>query len=173
MLLAGLVLLLIGVFSFIYPWNTYIKIVTYSGFAMFFNGLFILIHALKDHHQLPERVGLIVEGCLDMLVGGLLVLNPFLAAIAFPIIVGYWMIFRGFIKICLALYIRNAIAVRLLVGIIGLFSFSFGAVILFDPLTMNQKAISVIGIFSFLIGALYCYDALRFRKRPDILNSMM
>src|ERR1700722_1151199 len=126
MLSAGCILVVIGGFSYLYPWNAYIQLAIYSGFALILNGIFILIHAFAIKSSKGEKNWLTMESLLDILFGATLILNPLLAIIAFPTVIGFWIFLRGIIKVSASLALKNMVKGWIFILGIGVVSAVFG-----------------------------------------------
>lgn len=164
LLFAGTILILIGVSGFIKPWSTFLYLVKYLGFALLLSSIFLFVHALSTKTLKAERKWLMLEGLADLTLASLLIFNPFLAIIAFPLLIGSWIILRGVIKILHYTFISRAVfgsGSILVVGIISLFS---GILIMLLPTDKTQGVSNAFCILALLSGGLYIFDAIRYRK---------
>jgi uncharacterized membrane protein HdeD (DUF308 family) len=170
--IAGGLLISLGIFSLLSPLHAYIFMVHYSGLALLFNGLILLIVSLKSTSALEEKEWLLAEGGLDIFFAVCLLFNPFLTFIAFTLLIGPWMIGKGILKTIAVLKIRQ-IRGGIFILLAGLLSVIFGLLIIFYPLEKANGITIFIGLFTLIMGVLYVFDSIRFRKLTDTIELMM
>lgn len=169
---AGSILFLLGIFCLTSPLNAYIFLIHYSGLTLACNGILLMIVFCTSASSLPEREWLLAEAVLDILFAFCLLFNPFMTFIAFPFIIGPWIIAKGILKILAVLRLRN-IRGGMFILLSGLLSVLFGILIIYSPLERADGITILTGSFALIIGSLYIFDSIRFRKLPDTLNLML
>ena len=169
----GAVFIAIGVFAFISPFSSYVRLVKYTGIGLFVNGGFLLTVVILSKNYARERNWMQAESILHFLFAILLVLNPLLSFIGLPYFIGAWIFLVGCLKIAAALSLRKIVRGWLFILIIGLLSVIFGSLLLAGPLAKANSITFLIGTFGVIMGSLYIVDAFRYRNREETLNMML
>ncbi|MEO8582710.1 MAG: DUF308 domain-containing protein [Flavitalea sp.] len=171
--LVGGVFISIGIVSLIAPMSLFIHLIRYSGFALLISGIFLLSYAFAGPTVLGEAKWLITESIIDLLFGATLIFNPFLAAIAFPIIIGYWICIRSGLRILWTIFMRARVKGWIFVLGAALISFVFGFIMIrFSFENRNSVSIAV-AVFTIIIGFIYVLYAITFRKKESLLIALM
>jgi len=172
LLLTGCLLFTIGVFAFVKPFHTFINLVTYSGGVLLLNGIFLVIVSNSNTGNEQEKNWLIAESVLDFAFGIMLVFNPLLTFIVFPLLIGPWMFCIGILKITASIALRKIINGWVFIFAAGLISVCFGFLVVNDPIEKASGITTLIGAFGIVMGALNVFDAFRFKKTTAELNMM-
>ena len=170
LILAGLSLIGLGIYAFLNPLYTYVKLVKHSGLALLFNGAFLQLISASAQTFPKERKWLLAESVLDFCFGLLLLFNPLLSFIVFPFLIGPWVLSIGVLKILASLDLKPFIRGWMFITAFGILAAVFGLLILFDPFPNSNGITILIGIFGIVMGAIYIYDAFRFRHDENTLN---
>jgi len=171
-MIAGLLLLALGVFALASPWRAYVKMVHYAGAVLLLNGTLLIAVSYTSHSSLRERHWILVESLMDLFFGVILLFNPLLSFIAFPIFIGYWMIGKGMLKTIAAIRLARFIRGWALACLAGILSVAFGVLVIYNPLERSDAITLFVGAFALVMGGLYIFDSLRFRKMTDTVNMM-
>ena len=85
LLLVGAILIVAGISVFLYPVQSYL-------------GLSVLeaVLASSNRHFVTGRGWMLVGGIIEIILGIILIFNVSLSAVALPIILGFWLLLRGF-----------------------------------------------------------------------------
>jgi len=167
LLLVGIFLCVIGALAFIKPFHTFINLITYSGAALFLNGIFLVIVASTNTTHPKEKNWLIAEAMIDFIFGLALVFNPLFSFFAFSFLVGPWIFCIGAIKILACIVLRKVIRGWIFIFIAGLLSVGFGLLIVYNPIPKASGIITIMGAFCLVMGTLNIFDAFRFRRVTD------
>jgi len=173
LLVAGTMLILIGVFAIIQPWDTFVYLVKYLGFVLLLSSVFLFIHAFAIKILRGEAKWLITEALADLTLASVLVLNPFLAIVAFNLLIGIWIIVRGVIKILHYAFIQKAVYGADSILVVGLISIVAGMLIIMFPTVKVDGVGYAICIFALLSGGLYIFNAIRFKKFENTLVALL
>ena len=106
-LLAGLLLIGIGVWVIASPFQSYLSLSWVFAIGMIGTGIFEIIFSLINHQSIKRWGWTLAAGAVDLLIGGYLLSNPLITMLLLPLIVGLWMLFRGIMAIGDALHIRS------------------------------------------------------------------
>lgn len=164
LLVAGIFLLAIGIYALISPFHTFINLITYSGVALFLNGIFLVIIASANVSFEKEKKWLIAESMIDFVFGIMLIFNPLLSFIVFPLLIGPWIFCIGILKVAAAIVLRKVVHGWLFILVAGILSIFFGWLIVYNPIPKASGITMVLGAFGITMGALNIFDAFRFRK---------
>lgn len=170
LLVAGLILIFVGIFSFIAPFTTYLNLAKYSGYILLLNGA--LLSAVSTFHTTckREKNWVFFESILDLGFGAILLFNPVFTFIAFPFIIGYWIAALGIIKIAASIALMRQVRGWPFILLTGVLATFFGLLIVNLPLEKLDNITQILGCFGMTMGALTLFDAYRFRKLDDTLN---
>lgn len=173
LIIAGVIFMGIGIFSFIDPFSSYLKLVKFTGVCLLFNG-FLLIAASAANKKYPrESIWMQAESILHLLFAILFLFNPLLTFIALPFITGTWILLVGIFKITAALSLKSIIRGWGFIVSVGVLCVFFGSLLLFHGFAKASGITTVIGVFGLIMGILYIVDAFRYRKMEDTLDMML
>ncbi len=169
----GAIFIGIGVFAFISPFSSYVRLVKYTGIGLWANGGFLLTVAIFNKKYVREGKWMQAESILHFLFAILLTFNPLLSFIALPYFIGAWIFLVGCFKIAAALSLKKIVRGWPFILITGILSVVFGLLLLYGPLAKANSITFLIGTFGVIMGALYVVDAFRYRNREETLNMML
>jgi uncharacterized membrane protein HdeD (DUF308 family) len=166
--LVGIIFILIGLFSVITPLYSYVKIVRFSGMVLLLTGFALQTASTSsDISFIVEKRSMLVESIVDYLFGLILVFNPFLSFIAFPFIIGIWILLVGIIKIAVSILARNKIRGWLFILFFGVLSCVFAFIIMYAPLQKANEISRILGIFFITMGSVLLFDSTRLKKMHE------
>ncbi len=93
--LSGILLILFSLVVFNQPAATYAMLTIWFEIAFIVNGLLEIAFALSNYRSLHGWGWHLAGGLFDLLLGGLLISNPVLAAASLPLFAGFWLLFRS------------------------------------------------------------------------------
>lgn len=164
LLIAGTILIFIGAFGIIQPWNTFVYLVKYLGFALLLSSLLLFIHAVLTKTLRSERRWLIADGLIDMILAVMLIFNPLLTVIAFPLLIGSWLVIRGIIKILHYAFVSKAVFGSISILAVGIISLLSGILIMMLPNDQGYGLSIALSVLALLGGGLYIFDAIRYKR---------
>lgn len=173
MIIAGMIFLGIGIFAFINPLSSYIKLVKFTGIGLLLNGVSLVAISFTCKSSFQEKKWLQAESILDFTFGILLIFNPLLSFIVFPYLIGPWILCMGILKIVASLTLKKIIRGWMFILVVGILSVIFGVLIIYNPFAKANGITTLLGIFGLIMGILYVFDSFRFRKSEDTLNMML
>lgn len=167
----GVIFILTGLFSIITPLYSYVKIVRFSGLVLLLTG-FALQNASTSSHVgfILEKRSMLVESIVDYLFGIILVFNPFLSFIAFPFIIGIWILLISATKIIVSILSRNKIRGWMFILFFGILSGVFAFIIMYAPLQKANEISRILGIFFITMGTVLIFDSLRLKKMHEAVG---
>lgn len=165
LLLVGILLLLAGVGTFLFPVRSYLGLSMLFGWVILLAGAMEVVLATSSRHLITGRGWMLAGGIIEIILGVILVLNIGLSASTLPIFLGFWLLMRAFATIGLggdmrALQIGGS-GWTLVTGILLLLCSLW---ILIQPSVGTAAVIIWVGISLLFAGAGACSLALQLRK---------
>lgn len=173
LLFAGTILVFIGIYSILQPWQSFGYFVKYTGLSLVLSSVLLLFYSFQPEIISAERVWMIAESFVDLFFATVLIFNPFLTAVAFPMLIGSWVFLRGCMKIFLSFSVSKHIENWRNILVVGVVSVIFGLVFITYPYGRIRSAGLRISIFAIVMGILYIYDALRLRKSREAMSGLL
>jgi len=168
---AGILFFLTGLFCLISPLVAYVYLVKFSGLALLLNGIVLQVASSTAHLSFAsEKRSMRIESILDFIFGILLLFNPFMTFILYPVLIGYWILFMGILKVIVSLLVRNKIRGWLFVFALGILSILFAFGIIFSPSTRAKDVAVIIGVFFILLGAVLFYDSVKLKRMHETID---
>lgn len=96
MLIVGIVLIGAAVVIFLYPAQSYMGMAVIFGWLMFLSGVLEIVVVAANKHFVTGRGWMLVGGILQAVLGIILIFNIALSAAALPVVLGFWLLMRGF-----------------------------------------------------------------------------
>jgi uncharacterized membrane protein HdeD (DUF308 family) len=173
LLATGIVFFGVGVFAFIDPLNSYLKLVKFTGVALLLNGGILLTMVIVNTKYPNEKKWMQAESIVHLFFGILFLLNPLLAFIALPYFIGAWMLIVGVFKVFAAISLRQFVRGWLFILLAGVLFVLFGALLLFIPLPKANDITILLGAFGIIMGSLHIIDSYRYRRMKDTLDMLL
>lgn len=127
--LRGVAAILLGILIILDPGI----VITFIGVFALVDGVFGTVQAFGQRGT-RNFIPMLLEGLLGILIGVLVLLRPFAAALSISLLFALWTIGTGVIEIVLAIRLRKEIEGEIWLGLGGLVSVILGVVALFSPL---------------------------------------
>jgi uncharacterized membrane protein HdeD (DUF308 family) len=160
----GLLAILFGVLAFAAPGAAIAGMAIAFGAFALVTGIFAIVFAIQARRS-EERWGTVLfEGIISLIVGVFVLMRPGIAAVAFVTLVAVWSILTGGAQIATAIRLRKIIEHEWLLGIAGVFSIAFGALLLYAPVAGAIVLAWWIGAYAFVLGLLQIGVALKLRR---------
>jgi len=171
LIMAGTAFVLSGIFCWINPLIAYVYLVKFSGLALLLNGFVLQVASSTAHLSFAsEKRSLRIESIVDFIFGFLLLFNPFMTFILYPVLIGYWILCVGLLKVIVSLLVRNKIRGWLFVFALGILSIVFAFGIIYSPSTRAKDITVIIGAFFIVLGAVLFYDAVKLKRMHETID---
>ncbi|MDL2296474.1 DUF308 domain-containing protein [Bacteroidales bacterium OttesenSCG-928-B11] len=165
MLIAGIALFVLGIVVFFNPGGSYLAFSILFGVVMLGTGIAQLVIAIADKNYFTTRGWMIVAGILDIILGVILCANIGLSAMTLPFILGFWLMYRGFLAIGLG---SDMSTLRFegstLTIIMGVLQVVLAFLVLFQPLVGASMIVVFLGLAFLMAGVNTCYMAWQLRS---------
>lgn len=175
LLVGGVILFLIGVVVFAFPVQSYVDMAVLFGWLMLLTGVVETIVAVRNTHYVTGRGWMLAWGVIEIVLGLILVFNVALSSATLPVVLGFWLLMRGFSAVGLGGDMR-AVGIRgagwtILCGILLLLC-ALG--ILFQPLVFGSTAVVVwVGLSLLLAGASAALLGLQLRTAHRVADKQL
>ena len=175
LLAGGVILFLIGVVVFAFPVQSYVGMAVLFGWLMLLTGVVETIVAVRNTHYVTGRGWMLAWGVIEIVLGLILVFNVALSSATLPVVLGFWLLMRGFSAVGLGGDMR-AVGIRgagwtILCGSLLLLC-ALG--ILFQPLVFGSTAVVVwVGLSLLLAGASAALLGLQLRTAHRVADKQL
>lgn len=175
LLAGGVILFLIGVVVFAFPVQSYVGMAVLFGWLMLLTGVVETIVAVRNTHYVTGRGWMLAWGVIEIVLGLILVFNVALSSATLPVVLGFWLLMRGFSAVGLGGDMR-AVGIRgagwtILCGILLLLC---ALSILFQPLVFGSTAVVVwVGLSLLLAGASAALLGLQLRTAHRVADKQL
>jgi uncharacterized membrane protein HdeD (DUF308 family) len=164
-LLAGIVLMIMGVWVIAEPSTSYLSLCTLFSLGMVATGVLEILFAINNHRYYYGWIWTIASGLIDMLLGIYLIATPEISITFLPVIAGLWMLLKGFTAM------KNAWDLRSFgffewgwVFFIGIMIIILAIMIITDPAFGAFNIILWTGFAFIFAGIFRIYIAFRLKK---------
>ncbi len=96
MLLIGIALFVLGILVFVYPAQSYVSMAVLFGWVILAAGILEVVLSASSDHFVTGRGWMLAGGVIQIILGLILVFNVALSAVTLHIVLGGWLLFRGF-----------------------------------------------------------------------------
>ena len=95
-LLLGIVYIIVALSLMFSPLSSYLALSIIFSISMLFSGILEIIFALSNRQRVPSWGWYIAGGIIDFILGVYLIAYPIVSMEVIPIIIAFWLMFRGF-----------------------------------------------------------------------------
>lgn len=148
-LLKGIIMVILAIFILASPGDTLLTLAVLLGIGLLIAGIAVIIQGValrQDGNGWGWRV---LEGCLDILFGFILIANPLVTAEVLPFLIGFWAAFYGFYLFVDALAEPGNRFVKIISGILIIV---LAFMIMFNPLFAGMTLAVWVGIILLIVG---------------------
>lgn len=166
-LLRGILSLIFGVLTFVWPGITLAVLVALYGAFALVDGVLAIVAAIRGGTPAP-RWWLALVGVFGIAAGVLTAVWPQITAFVLLFFIAAWAIAMGVMQIVGAIKLRNEIEGEWLLIASGVLSVLFGLMLVAWPSEGALAMVLVIGAFAILFGILMIGFSFRLRKHADV-----
>lgn len=162
--LRGAIAILFGIVALILPAATLITLVWIFGAFALGGGILLIGAAIRDRLSGPFAWLLLLQGFLSGLIGVISFLYPTMTALALLYLIAAWAIVTGFFEIITAIQLRKEIRNEWLLGLAGVASIVFGALLVAAPRAGALAIVWIIAMYAIVFGILLVILGFRLRN---------
>lgn len=166
-LLRGILAIIFGVLTFVWPGITLISLVLLYGAFAFADGILAIVAAIRGGAPAP-RWWLALIGFFGIAAGILTLLWPQITALVLLLFIAGWAIATGVMQIIGAFKLREELTDEWLLIASGVLSVAFGVLLAMWPKAGALAMVLVIGAFAIMYGILLVMFAMRLRKHAEV-----
>lgn len=173
LLITGIIFILAGVVTFVYPAQSYLALAVFFGVAILMGGIFKVAFAITNRENLHGWGWTLASGVVDVVIGFILLGDPLISAAVLPFIVGFYILYAGGVLISLGLegrHLHITGAGWVIFG--GAVSLLLGIGVLFVPAAGAVALITFTGLSFLSAGITYCMVALKLEKARHRLKNL-
>ncbi len=163
--LRGAAAVIFGVLAFAWPGATIFVLALFFGAYALVEGIFALITAFKVRDRGKPMWTFVAIGLLGIAAGIVTFLWPGTTALTLIVFIAVWAFFMGIFQIIAAVRLRKEITHEWLLGLSGVLSVIFGAVMMARPVEGLLAVVWVIAAWSVAFGILLIVLAFRLKNR--------
>ena len=146
LVLRGVVAILFGVMTFIWPQITLATLVFLFGAYAIVDGVFAIVAGVRAPREFARWWVLLIEGILSVIAGLIAFAVPGITALLLLGLIAGWAIITGVIEIVAAVQLRKEIQGEWLLALGGITSILFGVLLLLNPGAGALAVLWLIGI---------------------------
>ena len=150
--LRGTLAVIFGAAAFVWPGLTFEVLVLLFGAYAFIDGVIVVSFGLMAAGEGQRWWPLVLGGVVGIATGVLTFVQPAAMALALVYVIGAWAVVTGILEIVAAIRLRKVITSEWLMGLSGLLSIVFGAVVLAQPGTGALALVFLFGFYAILAG---------------------
>jgi uncharacterized membrane protein HdeD (DUF308 family) len=162
--LRGVVAVLFGILTFIWPGLSLAVLVLLFGAYVLVDGLFAIVAAMKAPARNKRWWVLLIEGIVGVIIGVLTFFWPAMTALALLYFIALWALITGVLEIGAAIRLRKSISNEWLLVISGFLSILFGLALVIVPVAGALAVVWLIGVYAIVFGVLIIALSFRLRK---------
>lgn len=95
LLLSGILLIVVSIYVLMTPEESYVTLAWVFSILVFVNGISYVIFSISNRKELEGWGWYLVGGIFEIVIGFILISYPALTLLLLPLMVGFWLIFRG------------------------------------------------------------------------------
>ncbi|WCT13174.1 HdeD family acid-resistance protein [Mucilaginibacter jinjuensis] len=173
LLIAGIIFVLAGLVTLMYPISTYITFAMFFGIAILIGGILKISFAISNRESLTGWGWNLVSGFVSFMIGIMLINSPEISLLSLPFIIGFYILYAGGMLISVGIDERhlhvNGSGMVVAGGIVTLL---LGIGILFRPAFAATLLISFIGISFIAEGITYCFFSFKINSARHHLHEL-
>ena len=164
LLLRGAVAIAFALLTWMQPGITLVALVLLFGVYAVADGVLGVWLSISHRQGNPHWWLLLLWGLVSIAAGALTFAVPGITALVLLLYIAAWAIITGVLQIAAAVRLRKEIEGEWLLGLSGLISIVFGAMLVWAPGAGALALIWVIALYAFMFGVLMVLLAFRVRK---------
>jgi uncharacterized membrane protein HdeD (DUF308 family) len=164
MALRGVLAILFGVLTFLYPGITLLTLVYLFGAYALVDGVFLVVSAITNRKGEPRWIALLIGGLLGITAGVVTIFWPGITAVALLAMVAVWAIVTGIAEVVAGIRLRREIVGEWILILAGVLAVAFGVLLILQPAAGALAMVFWIGAYAVLSGILLIAFSLRLRS---------
>ncbi len=172
-LIIGIAFIALSVWVFKTPLESFLTLGVFFSFTFLISGIFEIIFAVINRHELDNWVGTLILGIVSLFLGILLLNNPALTMRIFGLYIGFLALFRSLTAISTAIDLKRYGIPDwkniLLIGVIGVI---FSTILIWNPAFAGLTIVYWVGLAILALGIINVLVALKLKRVHDLPNAV-
>ena len=164
LILRGLAAVIFSVLTFVLPGVTLQVLILMFGAYMLVDGVFRVAAALGGRRSSSHWGLMLLHGLLGIGLGIFTWIAPGVTAVALLVYIAIWAVITGVLEIVAAIRLRHEIRGELWLGLGGLLSIAFGAMVLLFPLAGALSMVWMLAGYAMAFGVSMVVLGVRLRR---------
>ncbi len=152
-LIAGIILIVLGIYIFTVPMETYLTLTIFFSLSFIFSGILEIIFSIQNRHDMDGWGWYLAGGIFSLIIGIILLMNPQISAVTLPLFVGFSLLFRSFQALGLAFDLKKAGILNwgnlALISVLGIIA---SVLLLLNPIMAGFSLVMLTAIAFILAG---------------------
>ena len=161
--LRGLLAILVGVVTFVWPGITLYALVVLFGAYALVDGFLNIAGAWRAAERHERWIPLLLEGFIGIAAAILTAIWPAITALSLVFVVAAWALLTGVLEIVAAVRLRKYISGEWLLALSGIASIVFGGLLAIFPLAGAVALALWVGVYMFVFGIILVLLGFRLR----------
>lgn len=172
-LITGIIFILVGIFVFVTPLESYLTLSVFFSISFLVSGIFEVFFAVSNRKEMDNWGWFLVSGIFYLLTGIILVMNPEISITILPLFIGFTILFSSIHAIGIAYDLKNyGIMDWGNLAIIGFLGLLFSFFLIWNPVFTGISLIVWTGLAFVSIGIFGIYVSVKLKKLKDIPNKI-
>ena len=160
----GVLAILFGVTTFLWPGLTLLVLVLMFGVYAVIDGIVAIIAGVVGSKYSPRWWMFLVEGIVSLAAGIIAIMRPGLAGFVLVAVIAAWAILTGILEIAAAIRLRREITNEWMLAFAGFVSIVLGVVLFFQPVAGGLVITLMIGSYALIFGIMLVVLGFRLRR---------
>ena len=156
--------ILIGIFALARPQITLIALITLFGVYAMADGLFAIVAAIRGIHARERWGWMMFEGIVGVVIGGIVLTNHAIGALALTWLVAGWALTTGILEIIAGIRLRKIMTGEWLLLLAGFLSVILALLIITRPGLGIVLLVAWVGAYALISGIVLLAVAFRVRR---------
>lgn len=169
-LLRGILLIAFGVFTLASPGVTAVTLALWFSIFLFIDGALMLIHTFRHWKDNDDKWLMLAEGVISIVLGVLLTIRPDVTLLYVALLLGFWFIYSGIVRIALAIQLRKEIEGEGWMIFGGALSVILGVILIARPDIAISSLLGLLAFFAIIAGILLIIVAFKIKKGKKFIH---
>ncbi len=170
-LIIGILLIVLGIYIFTVPQETYVALAIFFSLSFITSGLLDSIFALQNRDSLSGWGWYLISGLLSLVLGIYLTIYPTISMSVLPFVVGFTLLFRSFLLLGYSFELRDLKVVSwgdiALLSVIGII---FSVLLLSNPFFTGMSLVTLTALSLIFVGGSSIALSIRLKKVKNLPN---
>lgn len=163
--LKGILFILLGCIALYHPAEALYTVGLYIGYFMLISGIFYLFALFNKKNRDHSRSWYLIEGLLDVILGGLIISSPAFTVEILPYFIGFWVIFLGISQLSVPFAMGKGFSgMKIWFIILGIISLVFGFMIINSPFISGVQLTVLLGVFFIAYGIVQTFASFKLKN---------